>query len=157
MLRRKIDDFLIKWKENKEKLPLIIKGARQIGKTKSIENFINKNYNNIIEINFVSDKEYKSIFDNGYNVDNIIKNISLINPNLQFIPNETVFFFDEIQDCINCVTSLKFFKLDGRYDVICSGSLMGINYKEIESISVGYKEDYQMYSLDFEEFLWAKG
>lgn len=96
MLRRKIDDFLIKWKENKEKLPLIIKGARQIGKTKSIENFINKNYNNIIEINFVSDKEYKSIFDNGYNVDNIIKNISLINPNLQFIPNETVFFFDEI-------------------------------------------------------------
>lgn len=81
----------------------------------------------------------------------------MINPNLQFIPNETVFFFDEIQDCINCVTSLKFFKLDGRYDVICSGSLMGINYKEIESISVGYKEDYQMYSLDFEEFLWAKG
>lgn len=103
------------------------------------------------------DKEYKSIFDDGFNVDTIIKNISLINPNLTFIPNETVFFFDEIQDCINCATSLKSFKLDGRYDVICSGSLMGINYKEIESVSVGYKDDYEMYSLDFEEFLWAKG
>lgn len=66
-------------------------------------------------------------------------------------------FFDEIQECINCATSLKAFKLDGRYDVICSGSLMGINYKEIESVSVGYKEDYNMYSMDFEEFLWARG
>ncbi len=102
------------------------------------------------------DKEYKSIFDNGFNVDTIIKNISLINPNLTFTPSETVFFFDEIQDCINCATSLKAFKLDGRFDLICLGSLMGINYKEIESVSVGYKEDYEMYSLDFEEFLWAK-
>lgn len=157
MLKRKIDEYLVAWKKSKDKLPLIVKGARQIGKTKSIELFINSNYKNIIEINFVLDKEYKSIFDDGFNVDKIIKNISLINPNLKFIPNETVFFFDEIQDCINCATSLKSFKLDGRYDVICSGSLMGINYKEIESVSVGYKEDYEMYSLDFEEFLWAKG
>ncbi len=157
MLKRKIDEYLVTWKKSKDKLPLIVKGARQIGKTKSIELFINSNYKNIIEINFVLDKEYKNIFDDGFNVDKIIKNISLINPNLKFIPNETVFFFDEIQDCINCATSLKSFKLDGRYDVICSGSLMGINYKEIESVSVGYKEDYEMYSLDFEEFLWAKG
>ncbi len=157
MLKRKIDEYLVAWKKSKDKLPLIVKGARQIGKTKSIELFINSNYKNIIEINFVLDKEYKNIFDDGFNVDKIIKNISLINPNLKFIPNETVFFFDEIQDCINCATSLKSFKLDGRYDVICSRSLMGINYKEIESVSVGYKEDYEMYSLDFEEFLWAKG
>ena len=86
-----------------------------------------------------------------------MKNISLKNPELEFIPYETLIFFDEMQECINCATSLKFFKQDRRYDVICSGSLMGINYKEIESNSVGYKEDYEMHSMDFEEFLWAKG
>ena len=75
----------------------------------------------------------------------------------RFIPGDTLFFFDELQACPNCATSLKFFKLDGRFDVICSGSLMGINYKEIESNSVGYKEDYEMFSMDFEEFLWANG
>lgn len=157
MLKRKIDEYLVNWKNDEDRLPLIVKGARQIGKTKSIELFINSEYKNVIEINFVLNKEYKVIFDDGFDVDTIIKSISLINPDLTFPPYETVFFFDEIQDCINCATSLKSFKLDGRYDVICSGSLMGINYNEIESVSVGYKEDYEMYSLDFEEFLWAKG
>lgn len=157
LLRRKIDDFLLEWKKNPERLPLIIKGARQIGKTASIKHFAEENYKSVISINFVEDKNYKDIFDDGFKVDTIIKNISLKNPNLEFIPNETLIFFDEIQECINCATSLKFFKLDGRYNVICSGSLMGINYQEIESNSVGYKEDYEMYSMDFEEFLWAKG
>lgn len=156
-LRRKIDSFLIDWKNNPNKLPLIIKGARQIGKTESIRYFAKNNYKNIIEINFVLQKQFKVIFDDGFEVDNIIKNISLINPNFEFIPGETLIFFDELQDCINCATSLKSFREDGRYDVICSGSLMGINYNEIESNSVGNKEDYEMYSLDFEEFLWAKG
>jgi len=157
LLRRKIDDFLLEWKKNPERLPLIVKGARQIGKTASIKHFAEENYKSVISINFVEDKNYKDIFDDGYRVDTIIKNISLKNPDLEFIPNETLIFFDEMQECINCATSLKFFKLDGRYDVICSGSLMGINYQEIESNSVGYKEDYEMYSMDFEEFLWAKG
>ena len=156
-LKRKIDDFLIEWKKNKNKLPLIVKGARQIGKTDAIENFAKSNYKNIVEINFALQKQYKSIFDDGFEVDTIIKNISLINPNFLFIPNETLIFFDEIQDCINVATSLKSFNIDKRYDVICSGSLMGINYKEIESNSVGNKEDYEMFSMDFEEFLWAKG
>ncbi len=156
-LKRKIDRFLIEWKNSNSKLPLIIKGARQIGKTESIRFFAQNNYKNVIEINFILQKQYKVIFDNGFEVDTIIKNISLINPNFNFIPGETLIFFDELQDCINCATSLKAFKEDGRYDVICSGSLMGINYKEIESNSVGNKEDYEMYSLDFEEFLWAKG
>lgn len=93
----------------------------------------------------------------GLKFDAILKNISLLNPELKFIPGDTLFFFDELQACPNCTTSLKFFKLDGRFDVICSGSLMGINYREIESNSVGYKEDYEMHSMDFEEFLWAKG
>ena len=81
----------------------------------------------------------------------------MFNPAFEFEPKETIFFFDELQACPNCATSLKFFKLDGRFDVICSGSLMGIHSKEIESNSVGYKEDYEMHSMDFEEFLWAEG
>lgn len=114
-------------------------------------------YFNIVEINFALDKKYFDIFDDGFDVDTILKNISFKNPNFNFVPGETLIFFDEIQACINCVTSLKAFNLDGRYDVICSGSLMGINYNEIESNSVGNKIDYNMHSLDFEEFLWAKG
>lgn len=156
-MKRKVDLYLKAWKENKDRKPLIIKGARQIGKTHSIEQFAYSNYKCVVEINFVEQEQYKSIFDQGFEVDVIIKNISLLNPDLEVIPNQTLFFFDELQACPNCATSLKFFKLDGRYDVICSGSLMGINYKEIESNSVGYKEDYEMYSMDFEEFLWAKG
>ena len=156
LLKRKIDDFLLNWKKSENKLPLIIKGARQIGKTASIRNFATKNYKYVIEINFVLQKQYKDIFDEGFEVDTIIKNITLKNPNLVFRAGETLIFFDEIQDCINCATSLKSFKEDGRFDVICSGSLMGINYQEIESNSVGNKEDYEMQSMDFEEFLWAK-
>ena len=157
LLKRKIDKYLTEWKNNPDRMPLIVKGARQIGKTESIRNFANKNYKNVIEINFILQKQYKDIFDDGFEVDTIIKNITLRNPNLEFIPGDTLIFFDELQDCINCATSLKSFRLDGRYDVICSGSLMGINYNEIESNSVGNKEDYEMYSMDFEEFLWAKG
>lgn len=156
-MKRKVDLYLKAWKENKDRKPLIIKGARQIGKTHSIEQFAYSNYKCVVEINFVEQEQYKSIFDQGFEVDVIVKNISLLNPELEVILNQTLFFFDELQACPNCATSLKFFKLDGRYDVICSGSFMGINYKEIESNSVGYKEDYEMYSMDFEEFLWAKG
>ena len=157
LLKRKIDKYLIEWKNSPDKKPLIVKGARQIGKTESIRNFAKNNYKSVIEINFVLQKQFKTIFDEGFEVDTIIKNISLINPNLKFIPGSTLIFFDELQDCINCATSLKSFNLDGRYDVICSASLMGINYNEIESNSVGNKEDYEMHSMDFEEFLWAKG
>ena len=157
LLRRKIDDYLTTWKSNPQRKPLIVKGARQIGKTSSIEWFASQHYKNVVQINFVEQPKYRAIFDDGYEVDTILKNISLLNPELRFSPGETIFFFDELQSCPNCATSLKFFKLDGRFDVICSGSLMGINYKEIESNSVGYKEDYEMHSMDFEEFLWAKG
>ncbi|MCF2582153.1 ATP-binding protein [Bacteroides caecigallinarum] len=157
LLKRKVDTYLTNWKKNPDRKPLIIKGARQIGKTRSIEWFASQNYKNVILINFVEQTKYREIFNDGFEVDNILKNISLLNPEFKFIPGETIFFFDELQACPNCATSLKFFKLDGRFDVICSGSLMGISYKEIESNSVGYKEDYEMHSMDFEEFLWAKG
>lgn len=157
LLKRKIDNYLNNWKQNKDRKPLIVKGARQIGKTKSITAFAEANYKSVIAINFVEQQKYKQIFNDGYEVDTIIKNISLLDPSLKFIPNDTILFFDELQECPECATSLKFFCIDGRYDVICSGSLMGINYNKIESNSVGYKEDYEMYSMDFEEFLWAKG
>lgn len=156
-LRRKIDEYLANWKNNEDRKPLIVKGPRQIGKTESIIKFAQENYKSIIEINFVTSKKYKQITSDGYSADAIIKNMSLIDPSHKFIPFETLLFFDEIQEYPEIATSLKFFKLDGRFDVICSGSLLGINYNRIESNSVGYKTDYNMYSLDFEEFLWAKG
>lgn len=157
MLKRKIDIFLSKWYEDSDRMPLIVKGGRQVGKTTSILAFAKSHYKHVININFAIETQYKTIFDNGYDVDHVIAQISLINTSLKFVPNSTLIFFDELQACPACTTSLKAFKIDGRYDVICSGSLMGINYHEIESNSVGYKEDYMMYSLDFEEFLWANG
>ena len=156
-LKRKIDDYLIKWKKNPDRLPLIIKGARQIGKTNAIKNFGESSYKTYIEINFALQPQFKTIFEDGFEVDNIIKNITLKMPELELTENDTLIFFDEMQECVSTATSLKAFREDGRYDIICSGSLMGINYKEIESNSVGNKEDYIMRSLDFEEFLWAKG
>lgn len=156
-LHRKIDSFLEKWFLDKNKNPLIIKGPRQIGKTESVKHFARKHYENIISINFVEEPKYKHIIENGYSVSEIIKLISLIDNTKQFIPDKTLIFFDELQAFPEIATALKFFKIDGRFDVICGGSLLGIHYKNIEGNSVGYKTDYEMYSMDFEEFLWAKG
>lgn len=156
-LRRKIDLFLQNWKEDADRKPLIVKGSRQVGKTESINQFARKNYESVIEINFVRDEKYKGIIADGYEASSIVKNISLIDPAKQFIPGKTLIFFDEITDFPEIATALKFFYQDGRFDVICSGSMLGISYKRIESNSVGYKTDYRMHSMDFEEFLWAKG
>ena len=156
-LKRKIDIYLENWFHDADKKPLIIKGARQIGKSESVRRFANAYYDNVVEINFVESPFFKTILSDGYNPNDIVKNITRINPDIEFIDGKTLIFFDEIQSFPDIVTSLKFFSVDGRYDVICSGSLLGINYRQIESISVGYKSDYEMYSLDFEEFLWANG
>ena len=155
--RRKIDAFLEKWKKDPYHKPLIVKGARQIGKTESILHFSRINYSNIVYINFALEKKYSAIAEDGYDVEHIIKNISLVNPSIHFIPKETVIIFDEIQEYPDIATTLKSFNMDGRFDVICSGSMLGINYKRIHSNSVGNKTDYEMFSMDFEEFLWAKG
>ena len=155
--KRKIDDFLIEWKNNPSHKPLIVKGARQIGKTESILHFANENYSNVIYINFVLDRKYSAIVNDGYDVETVIKNISLANPKFKFIHGETIIIFDEIQEYPDVTTTLKSFRIDGRYDVICSGSMLGINYRKIHSNSVGNKTDYEMFSMDFEEFLWAKG
>ena len=155
--KRKIDEFLADWKNNHSRKPLIIKGARQIGKTESILHFAHENYENVVYINFVLDKKYTTIVNDGYDVETVVKNITLINPSTKFIPDKTLIVFDEIQEYPDIATTLKSFNLYGKYDVICSGSMLGINYKKIHSNSVGSKTDYEMFSMDFEEFLWAKG
>ena len=157
-LKRKIDDYLINWKADPGRKPLVVRGCRQVGKTESIRHFAKSaGYESFIEINFVKEEKYKKITDNGYAANDIIKNISLIDPSKRFVAHKTLIFFDEITEFPDIATSLKFFKEDGRFDVICSGSMLGLNYKKIESNSVGFKTDYEMYSMDFEEFLWAKG
>ena len=156
-LKRKIDTFLEEWKQDAHRKPLVVKGPRQIGKTESIRNFAAKYYDNVIEINFVEEPKYRQIIADGYRPADLIRNISRIDPTKQFAERKTLLFFDELQAFPEIATALKFFEQDGRFDVICSGSLLGIHYGRIESNSVGYKTDYEMHSLDFEEFLWAKG
>lgn len=156
-LTRKIDKFLEEWYSNKEKLPLIIRGARQVGKTEAVRHFAKGKYKSFIEINFVEQPQFKGIIEEGFNVDSIVKLISRINPEFRFLPKETLIFFDELQEFPEIATALKFFQQNGKFDIICSGSLLGIQYARIESNSVGYKTDYTMRSLDFEEFLWAIG
>ena len=155
--RRKIDDYLLNWKSDPAHKPLIVKGARQIGKTESIMHFARANYENVVYINFALEKKFMQILADGYEVESVIRNISLVDPSLKFVPGRTIILFDEIQENPDVATTLKSFKIDGSYDVICSGSMLGINYKKIHSNSVGAKTDYKMYSMDFEEFLWAKG
>ena len=157
MLKRKIYQSLIEWKKQTEKMCLVVKGARQVGKTFIIDKFARENYENYVYINFDENPGYKVIFDGDLDVNNLIKQISLRVPNVSLVPHKTIIFLDEIQNCPNARTALKFLALDKRFDVIASGSLLGINYKEVESFPVGYTEQLEMYSLDFEEFLWANG
>lgn len=156
-LKRKVDAYLKNWKQDTHKKPLIIKGARQIGKTETVLRFAEENYANVVYINFALEPKFKMITAQGYDVAGITKEISFLDPEKSFVENETLIIFDEIQDHPEIATALKSFHMDGRFDVICSGSLLGIHYRRIESNSVGYKMDYTMYSMDFEEFLWAKG
>lgn len=155
-LQRKIDSSLIHWRENPKRKPLIVKGARQVGKTESLLHFAKENYENVVYINFVEEPKYRMITGDGYGADHIIKNISRIDPSKRFTAETTIIIFDELQEFPEIAASLKFFAIDGRFDVICSGSLLGIQYRRIESNSVGYKTNYEMHSMDFEEFLWSK-
>lgn len=156
MLKRKIDDYLINWKEDKDKFPLVITGARQIGKSTSIAQ-LGSLYDSFIKLDFKAEPKFKGIFKDGYRPTDVIRNISLLEPSCKFIPHETLIFFDEIQDCPDALSCLKFFKEENQYDIICSGSLLGTTYKLASFIPVGFKREYKMESLDFEEFLWANG
>ena len=157
MLERKITKELLAWKKEKNKPCLLVKGARQVGKTYIIEDFAKNNYQSYIYINFELMPEYKNIFDGNLDIKTLIMKLELTFPNISIIPNDTILFLDEIQSCPNARVALKSFALDGRIDVIASGSLLGLHYKEVTSYPVGYERYVNMYPLDFEEFLWGLG
>ena len=166
MYKRKIEQTLILWKNKKNHKPLIIKGCRQCGKTSSVLDFARRNYPNVIYLDFHEHKDYKAFFAGALDVDTLTLAISAGIRGARFVPGKTCLVLDEIQDCPNARASLKFFKLDGRYDVICTGSLLGVNgYKTKEeqqeedkaSVPVGFEQVVTMYPMDFEEWLWANG
>ena len=174
MLKRKIEDTLVEWKNRSGHKPLVIMGIRQCGKTFIAQHFAAENYKNVIYMNFIKEPERINAFVGSKEVDSILLNLSAQIQGVKFVPGETCFIFDEIQECPEARTSLKFFKEDGRYDVIATGSLLGVQgYGDelrkrrrklireedlgINSVPVGSEEIIEMYSLDFEEFLWANG
>ena len=152
-----MDLELNRWKADARHKPLLLKGARQIGKTETIRHFAKANYEHFHEVNFALREEFKQIVEDGSSVKSILRRISLIEPEWRFVPGKTLVFFDEIQDFPPIAAALKSFAQDGTVDVIASGSMLGIQYRQISSLSMGYKTDVEMRAMDFEEFLWAKG
>ena len=169
MLKRKAYDVLLDWKKEKRerflKEALLIKGARQVGKSYLVEEKFSKTYDSFIRINFIQRPELKAAFKNSRNPSDIYSNLSLYIPDMKLIPGSTLFFLDEIQNCGDARTAIKYLAADLRFDFIASGSLLGLEYGEDadenvevpDSIPVGFERPFTMYSLDFEEFLWAKG
>jgi len=162
MLRRKIEEVLIKWKNIPNHKPLIIKGCRQCGKTFSVNAFAKEYYTHVVYLNFFEHPDYKLAFEGSKQIDSIVMNLTALLPNSRFVSGQTCIILDEIQECSAARTALKFFKIDGRYDVIATGSLLGVcGYKgdetDYNSIPVGYEQHIEMFPLDFEEFLWANG
>lgn len=166
MYKRKIEKTLLEWKEQSNRKPLVIKGCRQCGKTSSVMAFAKEHYQHVVYLDFHEHREYKAFFAGALDIDTLIMLISAGIKGAKFVAGKTCLVFDEIQDCPSARASLKFFKLDGRFDVICTGSLLGVNgYKTKEelkeeenaSIPVGFEQIVTMYPMDFEEWLWANG
>ena len=157
MLKRKISNELKHWKESKDKKCLVVQGARQTGKTFIIERFAEDNYEEFVEINFKQIPSAAEIFSGDLTVENMVMALRFRFPEKKITPKKTLLFFDEIQECEEAITALKFWALDNQYDVIASGSLLGIDYKRASSYPVGYVDYLRMYGLDFEEFLWGIG
>lgn len=166
MFRRKIEEELKAWKESAKRKPLVIKGVRQCGKTSSVKEFAYANYEHVVYMDFRENPSLISLFNNSLNVDYLTMTISAALPDAEFVPGKTCLILDEIQDCPRARGALKFLCLDGRYDVICTGSLLGVNgYKTKEqeeqeqqaSIPVGFEIIVEMFPMDFEEWLWANG
>lgn len=157
IMRRKIETQFREWKDNHSKQCLLVRGARHVGKTFSITRFGMENYDNVVTVNFSLDTRAKTAFDGDLTVDAIIMKLSALYPDKRFEPHRTLVFLDEIQDCPNARASLKAFAMDERYDVIASGSLIGLRRDEIPSYPVGYEHEIYMNPMDFEEFLWALG
>ena len=166
MLKRKIESVLAEWRNSESKKPLVIKGIRQCGKTYIVRKFAEENYESVIYMNFILEPDKKTAFIGNIDVDTIILNLSALIPGSRFINGKTCIILDEIQECREARTALKSFQIDGRFDIIATGSLLGVrgygkSDKNAEngqdSIPVGYETVVEMYPLDFEEFLWANG
>ncbi|MBR6284223.1 MAG: ATP-binding protein [Muribaculaceae bacterium] len=166
MYKRKIEKVLQSWLEDAAHKPLVVKGVRQCGKTSSVTDFANKHFKNVVYLDFREHPDYKKFFTPNLDVDSIVMRITAAMPRVEVEAGNTCFIFDEIQDCPKARSSLKYFHLDGRYEVICTGSLLGVNgYKTREeqkeeeeaSIPVGFEDIVTMYPMDFEEWLWANG
>ena len=158
MLRRKITDKLLAWKRQEDRLPLVIKGCRQCGKTSTVQEFARENYEHVVYMNFFENPGYEAIFKDSMEVSFLTMMMSAQIQGAVFEAGKTVIILDEIQECPEARTALKFFKLDGRYDVIATGSLLGVSgYGKPKSIPVGYETMLTMVPMDFEEFLWANG
>lgn len=156
MLQRKAADKFLQWKKSPDKKALLVTGARQIGKTHAIREFARKNYKTFLEINFIDTPSAMQIFEGDLDINTLVTALTAFSQQ-ELIPGKTLIFFDEIQECPRARTAIKFLVEDGRFDYIESGSLLGVNYKEVPSYPVGFEEVYQMYPLDFEEFCWANG
>lgn len=165
MLKRKIETYLSDWKRSDNKKPLVIKGVRQCGKTYIVKKFAKDNYENVVYMNFILEPDKKSAFAGNLDVETIILNLSALIPDSRFVRGKTCIILDEIQECKEARTALKSFKMDGRFDVIATGSLLGVKgygqrkdkSEGEDSVPVGYETLVEMYPLDFEEFLWANG
>ena len=157
MLKRKVDERLEHWASHKRKKCLIVQGARQTGKTFAIEKFAKEKYEELVEINFKQTPSAADVFSGDLTVENMVMALRFRFPDKKIVPGKTLVFLDEIQECEEAITSLKFWATDDRYDVIASGSLLGIDYKRASSYPVGYVDYIKMYGLDFEEFLWGIG
>lgn len=157
MLRRKIIPKIEEWTKTKNRKCLVIQGARQVGKTFAVEHFAQNHYKELVEINFKQTPSATEIFSGDISVENMVMALRFRFPDRKIIPEKTLIFLDEIQECPEAITSLKFWATDNRYDVIASGSLLGIDYKRASSYPVGYVDYLKMYGMDFEEFLWGKG
>ena len=157
MLKRKITEILKEWKGEKNKQCLLIRGARQVGKTFIIDQFCKENYESYIYINFELSPTLKDIFNGDLDATTLIMKLEVTFPEIEIKPGKTILFLDEIQSCPNARVALKSFAMDKRIDVIASGSLLGLYYRDITSYPVGYEKIVDMYPLDFEEFLWAVG
>ncbi len=166
MYKRKIENRLQAWLDDSSHKPIVVKGIRQCGKTSSVVDLANKHFKNVVYLDFREHPDYKKFFTPNLEVDSIVMRITASMPSAEIIPGETCFVFDEIQDCPRARGALKYFYLDGRYEVMCTGSLLGVNgYKtkedELEekeaSIPVGFEDIVTMYPMDFEEWLWANG
>ena len=166
MYKRKIENVLQSWLDNPSHKPLVVKGVRQCGKTSSVMDFARRHFKHVVYLDFHEHPDYKKFFTPNLEVDAIVMRITAAMPSVEIEAGETCFVFDEIQDCPRARGSLKYFHLDGRYEVMCTGSLLGVNgYKTPEeekeeeeaSIPVGFEDIVKMYPMDFEEWLWANG